>query len=397
MVGSLKMLDTYCCKNCFDEKEIVSYVVNAKETGECDYCGSENAPICPAFLVGDFIKEGFLREYEDASNSVGYCSQDGGYLLPTSTIDEILIDREVIFSDSLEDPRILLEDLVSLDATPYVRKDPYGPPSGEPEEIDNWEDFCEIVTKQKPFTSFYPSEKDSFNQILPRNFLPHLAEYLYSHGLIYELGSGIQIYRGRLVRGEKHFGHEDLTSPSLENTKNNRMSPSGISFFYGCFDQETCVKEVRPSKGKKVAVATFEILTPLTILDLSEIPDSPEPISIFNENYGFSYESYFKPFLFHFGNAISKPLSNEESDWEYRPTQVLTEFIRFHKFQENRFGFLAKEKASESLHVNGIIYNSSLRNSGKNIVFFRGPDISTTLKEKRGDSWLFFGGQINNF
>lgn len=397
MVGSLKMLDTFCCKNCFDEEEIIDFVINSKETGECDYCGSENATICSVSLVGDFIKEGFLREYEDAANSVGYCSQDGGYLLSHSTMDEILIHSEEIFSDSLEDPRILLEDLVALDATPYVRKDPYGPSSGEPEEIDKWKNFCEVVTKEKPFTAVYSTKEIYVDQTHPSNFLPYLAEHLCSHGLIYEINPGIQIYRGRLAGDNKNFQHRDLTSPPLEKTKSNRMSPAGIPFFYGCFDQETCVKEVRPSKGEKVAVATFEIITPLTILDLSEIPDSPEPISIFNENYGFSFESYFKPFMYHFGNNISKPLSNDDSDWEYRPTQVLTEFIRFHKFQETAFGFLNESETIKPIKVNGIIYKSSLSEGGKNIVLFRGPDISTTSKENGGDSWLFFGGKINNF
>jgi hypothetical protein len=167
------------------------------------------------------------------------------------------------------------------------------------------------------------------------------------------------------------------------------MSPAGISFFYGCLEPETSIAEVRSSVGDRVAIGEFEVLRDLRILDLSQPIEGS--ISIFSEDYSFSYEEYVKPFLRHFVADIAKPIRPHEADILYVPTQVFTEFIRFHSFQEpfmpNVFGDQTA-RIPESFNIDGIMFPSSLRSGGTNIVLFRGPDISVSCHAHPRDAWL---------
>ena len=97
------------------------------------------------------------------------------------------------------------------------------------------------------------------------------------------------------------------------------------------------------------------------------------------------------PFLRHFVADIARPIRPHEADILYVPTQVFTEFIRFHSFQEpfipNVFGDQTA-RISESFNIDGIMFPSSLRTGGTNIVLFRGPDISVSRRARAGDAWL---------
>ncbi|MEE9165637.1 MAG: RES domain-containing protein [Nitrospinota bacterium] len=287
----------------------------------------------------------------------------------------------------MDDPYTLLDDLVPNDGTPYVRKDPYGPPTGDPEEIRYWENFCGVVKNQQRFTTFLLSgEHDRYDNRKPGNFLFNLAEH-FMPSLISILPPGTIIFRARIEKTDRRFRHIDLTSPLTGDSKNSRMSPAGISFFYGAMDPETCIHEVRPDVGENVVVAKFEIIQNLLILDLSTEIESRK--SIFDTDYVFSYEEYFKPFLFHFAKDISRPIRKTDNEIEYVPTQVFAEFIKTVNFKDH---FFYPDEKGEELDVllNGILFKSSIKKGGKNLVLFRGSDISTGSRKAQNNHWLLF-------
>ena len=310
--------------------------------------------------------------------------------MPTSDISEILIEEEDIFGELLDDPHLLLDDLVSNDCTPYVRKDPYGPPSGGLEEIRYWENFCKVVKNEQRFTTFLSlGEDDRYDHSKPGNFLFHLAEH-FMPSLISILPPTTRIFRARIEEGNRRFGHIDLTSPRVEYSKNSRMSPAGISFFYGGMEPETCIHEVRPDIGENVVVGEFEIIQNLFVLDLSTEIESRK--SIFDPDYVFSYEEYFKPFLVHFVTDISKPIRKTDNEIEYVPTHVFTEFLKTVNFKDHFFYPDEKGEKADIL-LNGILFKSSIKRGGKNLVLFRGPDISTRSRETQSNHWLLFKGK----
>ena len=366
------MSDHFCCKNCFSEPEIIKFIVKHGKSGQCDYCESKGVKVCDVKEVGDFILEGFQRYYEDAANSVGCCSAEGGYLLPTDIITNILNDDLMIFSGTLDDPRELIEALVDDDCTPYIRKDPYGPPSGEPEEIYDWNNFCKLVKSEQRFTALVKiSENEKPLQKHPFDFLDGFVRY--NNGVLVDyLCPGQKIFRARIYHEGMTLNHESLTSPPPEKTRNNRMSPDGISYFYGGINADVCISETRPSVGDEIAVAEFEVLKQIPILDLSA--NLTESVSIFSEEYSFEYEEFLKPFLRYFSKDISKPMRTNDSDIEYVPTQIFTEFLKIRRFNTLQF---YDTEGPEKNKFAGMKFKSSLLEGGVNVVLFKGPSIST--------------------
>lgn len=383
------IINNKCCTNCFSESEIINFIESEGIIGNCDYCKSRNVSICDVVEVGSFIMEGIERYYEDAANQVGYDSSEGGYLLPTQDIAEILSEEEDIFGDGLDDPYPLLEDLVSNDGTPYVRKDPYGPPSGDPEEIRYWENFRKTVKTKQRFTIFLSSkDEDQYDHSQPKNFLFHLA-HNFMPTLIDVLQPGTKIYRARINNEDRKLLHEDLTSSPPQRSRNSRMSPAGIPFFYGGMTPEVCIHEVRPSVAENVIVAEFEVVQRLFVLNLATAFEARK--SIFDPEYSFSYEEYFKPFLEHFVGDISKPIRKTDNEIEYVPTQVFTEFIKAVNFKT--YYYLPDSNGNEGdVFIDGILFKSSVMKDGINLVLFRGPEISTTNSANSKDAWLLYKG-----
>jgi hypothetical protein len=370
-------------------QDIKYFIESGGILGDCNYCESKDVHICDVNDVGKFIMEGVERYYEEAANQVMFNSSEGGYQLETLDMIDILIDQEAIFGEILCDPYILLNDLVSNEGTPYVRKDPYGPPSGDPEEIRYWENFCNIVKNHQRFTIFMSlSENDSYDYNKPKNFLFHLIED-FMPSLISILQPTTKVFRARIKEGNQNYGHKKLTSPPAEFSKNNRMNPAGISFFYGGMEPETCIQEVRPYVGEKVVVGKFEVIQALFVLDLTKEIESRK--SIFDPEYVFSYEEYFKPFLAHFANDISKPIRKTDKEIEYVPTQVFSEFLKTVNFKDHYLYLDEKGEKSDVL-LNGILYKSS-KGVGKNLVLFRGQDISTSSRKSQNNHWLLFKGK----
>lgn len=384
------MIRNNCCTNCFWESEIKKFIEAEEKMGDCDYCGSMSVNICNVSDVGIFIMEGVERHYEDAAMQVGYDSSESGYSLPTKQLEDILIQDEAIFGDNLEDPYPLLNDLIVNKGIPYVRIDPYGPPLGRPNEIEDWIDFCKIVKNKQRFTIFLSSADYQHNgNRLPKDLLFYLA-HEYMPSLITFIPAK-KIYRARINNENKNFTHEQLTSPPQEQSRNNRMSPAGISYFYGGLTPEVCINELHPSIGENITVAEFEIIRNLLVLDLSKIPERRK--SIFDPGYNFFYEGYAKSFLKHFIKDISKPIRVKEREIEYAPTQIFTEFVKSFNFK-NTF-YLSDENNNETdVFLDGIVFKSSVKKGGINVVLFGGPEISTAnLVNPKGALLIYKGNK----
>ena len=379
-----------CCVNCFSNDDITKFIESGATIGNCDYCGSTNTYVCDVDKVGDFVMEGIKRHYEEAAMHVGYCSSEGGFLLSTVTLSQILLYEEGIFAEDLDDSDQLCDDLVSEAGTAYVNKDPYGPLPGEPEEIRYWADFRKVVKNQTRFTIFMqPPATDDFLSRSPASFLLRIAKE-FMPSLITTLAASTSIFRAR-IRKDRPFEHVDLTSPPPEKTRNNRMSPAGISYFYGAMDEDTCVHEMRPDINEVVEIGEFKIVKDMLVLDLSS--EAEYCGSIFNPEYIYYEEEIYKPFLDHFVEDISKPIRKTDAEIEYTPTQVLTEFIKTTNFKEGLFNPDSQGR-EQDVFVNGIMYRSSARKGGKNIVLFRGPDISSDTEAEVENRWLYYNGKV---
>ena len=165
--------------------------------------------------------------------------------------------------------------------------------------------------------------------------------------LIDSLNKGCLIYRCvKYSTRLKKICLSKLASPPVQYaTIPNRMSPAGVSMFYGSMDKQTPLDEAQNGSGNKYAyLGEFEFVKEIRVLNLVDIPRRP---TIFDKS-----DYWGIRFLHEFTKEVSKPISNRNT-MEYVPTQVMTEFFRYNI------------KPS----INGIVYMSS-KNRTKCCVLF---------------------------
>ncbi|GAJ96063.1 RES family NAD+ phosphorylase [Rhizobium rhizogenes] len=146
----------------------------------------------------------------------------------------------------------------------------------------------------------------------PQTDLPHFfrARAFHSRGELNEA----------LKRPDLH-----LAAPPARIAQAGRMNAKGISTFYGATTPEICVAEVRPPVGSKVAIAKFDLIRPLQLLDLNALREIYTIGSIFDPSYARSLGRV--TFLRRLCERISRPIMPGDQDSEYLITQAVADYL----------------------------------------------------------------------
>ncbi len=118
---------------------------------------------------------------------------------------------------------------------------------------------------------------------------------------------------------------QHLGSPPSTLARAGRMNPHGISVFYGARDPKGALAEVRPPVGCEVAVARFDILRPIRLLDLTALQAATTTGSIFDPASRDLFER--TAFLKRLSDQISVPVMPNDEASEYLATQAIAEFL----------------------------------------------------------------------
>ena len=146
---------------------------------------------------------------------------------------------------------------------------------------------------------------------------------------------------------------QQLGPPPASLASAGRMNARGISVFYGANEPDVAIAEVRPPVGSQVAVARFEIIRPLRLLDLTALRAVSEHGSIFDPSLADRMElAMFLPSL---SRRITQPVMPDDEAFDYLPTQAIADF-------------LATESKSP---IDGIVFPSvQATDAGQNVVLF---------------------------
>ena len=162
-----------------------------------------------------------------------------------------------------------------------------------------------------------------------------------------------KFFRARVHHQEEPtFTTNDMgCPPTPELATPGRANPNGIRYLYLCCDDQTPFYEVRPDYLDRVDIGEFVIRE-----DNLKIVDFTEKINLFKVFYE-EGEDVFKQkvkrrMLFDvISKDLSRPLRSFDTELEYVPTQYRCEFF--------------KDRGAD-----GIMFMSSVRNAGKNLVLF---------------------------
>lgn len=245
----------------------------------------------------------------------------------------------------------VISDLVgSISNNKWIQKDS-AIRSMKEELSDTWQQFSRMIKHSRRFTFYMLPE---YNPLCfsSENGLQHIlieiSNAISELGLYKKLPENTKLYRCRYINeSEEVISFESITSPPDDKASENRMNPIGISMFYGAFDYNTAILEARDSSKPIYMLGEFSTKKDLVILDLTDLPEK-----------GF-WNEYWQElaFIYSFCAEVSKPIDPNTELYEYVPTQVFAEYIRYGC------------KDSDGSRIDGIKFNSS-KDAGQNIVLF---------------------------
>ncbi|GAA5142585.1 RES domain-containing protein [Prosthecobacter algae] len=309
--------------------------------GFCSYCDEEGRTL---FIeeVADLVERAFEEHYErTATEPDGFeyaMSREVGWDRDGEEAKWAILNAADVCEEIAEDIRCVLEDrhydhgLVEVGEecafsheSHYTEKD-----AGHGEFLVLWNDFERGLKTQSRF--FSPSAKLILDQIF--NGVAELRTTSRT-GVVVTIGPGMPInalYRARVFAGEDDKLAESLKAPwkhlgtpPTEAACSGRMNARGIAVFYGARDARTALSEVRPPVGSKVALAIFNIMRPLRLLDLTALRSVSAGGSIFDPATIVQMQRC--NFLEVLSHLMSRAVMPHEEASEYLPTQAVADYL----------------------------------------------------------------------
>jgi hypothetical protein len=199
--------------------------------------------------------------------------------------------------------------------------------------IDDYESFaCEVKNTQRTFLS-----QESIN------FLNWLEEIIGKHDIT--MNEGDFLYRARkCVNKDKKLSKEEM-KPKENMGVQGRANAININMLYLAGEKDIAISETRASLKEHVTLATFVVKRELKLVDFSgENPDYAWYFQIGLKSDPKTY--HVQDLLLHIGNAFSKPLTIDEANTEYIPTQVIADYFKSKNYDGIAFRsqFTVKEK-----------------------------------------------------
>ena len=369
----------FVCTECIDDSGIRGFIEANNVKSRCSFCEATDSIAALLDEVTEHMKDSLEYEYDDALNWFVYDSEEGDYIGETWDSWDLL--TEEIELDLPNDYNgILLRKIIDrLPQRTWCQADPYDVPGLEKVRYD-WAWFSEVIMhRRRFFFENYESQPDSGKFSLGA-FLEKVFHYAENYELFQLFPSRTKLFRARYQQPDTRLtSAEELGPPPKDRAVNaNRMSPPGISMFYGCDYVETALRETAKTPGS-FAVGCFETRRAATILDLTKIPPVPSIFELISERLGFRPREVLG-FLNHVADEVSKPAQQDgRVHIDYIPTQVVTEFVR-------------SKLTQEEARIDGIKYWSAVHPGYASYVIFAGQENLSPAPEEPPvlftDRWL---------
>ncbi len=360
------------CHNCIGEAYLRAEVLLKGQCGQCSYCdrSSQSYTIKDIAECVDTAFEQHFRRTSDQSSSrqqslLSGRESDYVWERDGEPVVWAIANAADISEQAAQDIQIVLDDKYSDydaaamgDETEFCSES-YYEEKGSSDEVwqEEWRYFEHSLKTEARFFS--------------RSAAAHLASIFNgidkmsttnSKPLVINAGPETtltKIFRARVFQSEEKLKESlcrpdrYLGPPPSALAIAGRMNANGISVFYGTNEPSLAIAEVRPPVGSQVAVAGFDIVRPLRLLDFTALEAVAEHGSVFDPGWAARLER--ATFLRSLCKRITKPVMPDDEAFEYLPTQAVADFL-----------------ATENVPVlDGIVFPSvQAAGEGLNIVLF---------------------------
>jgi len=389
------------CVACIGEQYLADEICAKGKRAKCSYCGKTRRSYSVGVLA-ERVEAAFEQHYvrtSDQPNDYQFMllrdreSSYEWYRAGEPVTDAIMTAADIP-QEAAEDIQKILEDkhedieLAKMgEETDFAGDSQYEEKSAS-DEIwqEEWRSFENSIKTEARFFSrtaanHLTSIFDGIDKLQTHDGRP----------LVSDAGPGTDfhtVYRARVFQSDDKLESalcrpdNQLGSPPALLSTAGRMNARGISVFYGTNDQKTAIAEVRPPVGSQVAVAQFEIIRKLRLLDLTALSDVRVTGSIFDARLAGRMERAV--FLRSLSKRITRPVMPDDEPFEYLATQAVADFLA----------------TESSVPIDGIIF-PSVQAAGDvlNIVLFHkaarvealdipsGTEISATTGRWGEDGW----------
>ncbi|WP_061700188.1 HEPN-associated N-terminal domain-containing protein, partial [Rhodococcus sp. LB1] len=351
------------CPDHIPDEALKRHIQDYASEEACSFCpatGTKGEPIAAAFE--DFMS-GFMvgvHLHYRRANDEGAPFEGGEFQIKHFDSDEVAEEMLYAAMQSFDiDDSILDEIQECMVEDAWVKSD-WQRIHQDEAMLLTWSRFKEKVKYETRFL-FMTDEKESEydpEEISVIDFFKRLSNILFQiDGVWRQLDKGSELYRGRMFEEKQELSAlsgSDLGSPPREKAAANRMSPAGISMFYGGDSYATAVAEISAhSESAHAIVGKFKTVKDNMVIDLSRLPELP---SSFNKDARDEY--YILSFLRQFAKDLAQPIVLDGREHiDYVPTQIFTEYLRL----------------EPAYPVHGLVFNST-QCAGQNTVIFCGRD-----------------------
>lgn len=332
------------CAACIGEEFLKAKVQSDGESAGCFYCRNEQKTISIGELADAFesvFEDHFCRTPDEPSGLEYTMMNDPESHYEWERVGERVTDVIVSTAEIEETPaehvRLVLderhydiEDAKMGQESPFDSEAHYEEKGPEDHELlSNWSYFQKsLKTEARLFNREAQGILDSIFE--------GLTEHTTREGnpVIVDAGPGqpiAQFFRARvfqsgdkleaaLMRPDKEIG----PPPSFAAIA-GRMNARGISVFYGATDPVVALAEVRPPVGSRVAVARFELIRPVRLLDVEALRSIYVTGSFFDRSYIRRLEK--ARFLGRLSDRIIMPVMPEDEASDYLVTQAIADYL----------------------------------------------------------------------
>lgn len=350
------------CPACFSVKGLQTRIEEIRKTastGACEFHPTRKG--IPIEAVAAIIDPVFRENYGGGIYDSRYDEITG------NSLNDVLYEVTGAERD---------EVVVGL-ANHLIEEDPYWPGDGEgpfySEDLGYVRDRYSLGEHGRLWARFRESllyEQRFFNAEA-RELIEHIFRHVHqqrddqSQGPVYLIRPGDEqasFFRARVADDEPERAKitkdlvAELGPPPERLRRPGRLNPSGVSCFYGAFDLDTCVAELRPSVGSFIVGARFEITEAICVLDTTRFDAKPKEPNLYAK--GAMERAAQWRFMQTFMREIGQPILPVAEHLDYVPTQAVAEYLA----QHHTFSFAGQERT-----IDAIIYASAQRPGGKNI------------------------------
>ncbi|MCC9020395.1 RES family NAD+ phosphorylase [Flavobacterium lipolyticum] len=375
--------EKYICYDCVGENHLKNIIKNTGSEIRCSYCENDGLEGFSLIDLANKIEIAFEHHFIQSpenplENWPFYQFQNSGWENNGMPVIEAIMDAAEIEEEMAADVQEILADR-HYDHSAAEMGESSEFESGSSYEIKGHDDF-EWQMQWENFEHTLKTRTRFFNknhEKLLKSIFEDI-ESLHTHKrkpVVRKIGPKNQLkylFRARAFQSDKklkfalEFPDKEIGPPPSEYATAGRMNSRGISVFYGSFNPETALAEIRPPVGCKVAVARFEIKRTLQVLDLSALKLTNIEGSYFDESYARRITNIM--FLKKLSQRLTKPVMPDDEHAEYLATQVVAEFL-----------------ASE-FRIDGIIFPSAQSDGGLNVTLFHSASKVITPEVINGSS-----------